>query len=321
MSITRTNAKKYIAKAVGGVLSNAILEMAEEALLRTFEDWQAAKNWFFLLKDTDGGFTVASCVLVSGNASVSAPSSGAFDGVNLQVAVTGTNIPASTTVSTITRASDGTIASITLSNAPTGSGTVTLTFAGNIPLIGAQQEYNLYTDWLAPYHARMTEKRLPLDYIQYRYWNQKIIDHTIQGLPVAYTIYNPVSAETQNFGQYRVRVFRIPQGDAGTHYDTMYMQYYRRMNFLSDPLDIADRYLYKFLDYATYKMLILKNASDERLGAQAQLAQTALQSAMTDDEEIVEEEEQARLISQMEAGILPRPLWSNSQFSIYYGEL
>jgi hypothetical protein len=64
-----------------------------------------------------------------------------------------------------------------------------------------------------------------------------------------------------------------------------------------------------------------KNAVDERLPAIQALASAALQSAMTDDEELAEEEGQQRLISQVEAGLIPRPLWSNSQFSLYYGEL
>jgi hypothetical protein len=321
MSMTRTNARKYIAKAIGGANATQILDMAEEALQRTFEDWQAAKNWYFMLKDTDGGFTVASCVLSNLTPVVSAPVSGAFDGVNIGVGVTSTHTPASTTVLSVVRGTDGTITSITLSNTPSAIATETLTFSGNIPLICAQQEYNLYPDFLAPYHARMTEKRLPLDYIQYRYWNMKIIDHTIQGLPVAYTVYNPVSAETQNYCTYRFRVFRIPQGTAGLHYDTLFMQYYRKFNHDSDPVDIPDRYLYKFLDYAQWKLLEKKDATSDRLTAMQTSALAALQSAMTDDEEVCEEEEQTRLISQMESGLLPRPLWSNSQFSIYYGEL
>lgn len=322
MSMTRANAKAYIAKAIGGAAFQSILNMAEEALMRSFEDWQAAKNWFFMLKDTEGGFSVPNVVLSNSTAVVSAPSTGAFDGINIGVGVSdsGGKITANTTVLSLTRATDGTVATITLSATP-AAGTVTMIVSGNIPLICLQQEYNLYPDFFAPYHARMTEKRLPLDYIAYRYWNTKIIDHTISGLPVAYTVYNPISAETQNYGTYRLRVFRIPNGTAGTHYDTLFQQYYRKFNFTSDPLDIPDKYLYKFLDYAQWKLLEKKEATSDRLPAAQASALAALQSAMTDDEEICEEEEQARLISQMEGGIVPRPLWSNGQFSIYYGEM
>jgi hypothetical protein len=98
------------------------------------------------------------------------------------------------------------------------------------------------------------------------------------------------------------------------------MQYYRKFDFNSDPLDIPDRYLRKFLAYAEWKLLETKDATADRLPAIQASALSALQSAMTDDEEVCEEEEQTRLISQAEAGILPRPLWSNSQFSLYYGE-
>lgn len=322
MSITRTNAKKYLAKAIGAAINSEVLAMAEEALQRGFSDWQSAKNWYFLLKDTTGGFTVASCSTTNGNPAISAPSSGAFDGVNIGVTVTGSNIPANTTVLSYTRNTNGTIATITLSNAPSSTSSVTLTFSGDIPFLVGTQDYNLPTDFYDPYHLRMTEKRLPLDYIQYRYWNMKLTDHTIRGLPVAYTVYNPVSAETQNYGQYRVRLFRIPNGATdGDHYDTGTLQYYRTFNFDSDPLDIPNEYLYKFLDYCQWLLLMKKNAEDGRLGAFQELAQTALQAAMTSDEDLAEEEGQHRMISQMESGLTPRPLWSNGQFSIHYGEL
>jgi hypothetical protein len=321
MSMSRTNAKKYLAKAIGGQNVSEVLQMAEEALQRGFEDWQAAKDWYFMLKDTQGGSVVASCVLSAISTTVSAPSAGAFDAVNVGVAVSGTHIVAGTKVLSFTRNVDGTIASIVLDTLPSGGATESLTFAGDVPLISGTQEYNLPSDFLAPYHARMLVKRLPLDYIQYRYWNRKIIDHTIQGLPVAYTVYNPVSAESQNYGTYRLRLFRIPDGVLGASYDTMTMQYYRKFNADADPLDIPDRYLYKFLDYCQWRLMEKKNATDERLPAAEKSASTALQSAMTDDEEVSEEEEQFRMISQMESGNIPRPLWSNSQFSIYYGEL
>jgi hypothetical protein len=323
MSISRTNAKKYIAKGIGAALNSDVLQMAEEALQRGFSDWQSAKNWYFMLKDTAAGFLVTGCAY-NNTTIISAPSLGAFDGVNKGISISGTGVPASATVTDYSRNSDGTIATITISAATTGGAQTnqTLTFGGDIPLLVGIQEYNLPTDFYEPYHMRMLSKRLPLDYIQYRYWNMKIIDHTIQGLPVAYTIYNPVSAESQNYGQYRFRVFRIPQGvNTGDPYDTVTHQYYRRFSFDADPLDIPDRYLYKFLDYCQWLLLMKKNAQDPRLEAFAALAQTALQQAMTDDEELAEEEGQQRLISQMEAGLIPRPLWSNSQFSIYYGEL
>jgi len=298
--------------------------MAEEALQRGFSDWQSAKNWNFLLKDTSGGFTVTGVSTTSSNPTISAPSSGAFDGINVGSTISASNIT-STTVSTLTRGTDGTVASITLvGTGPSSTTTVTLTVTGEIPLLNLVQDYNLPTDFYEPYHARMLGKRLPLDYLQYRYWNMKIIDHTIGGLPTAYTIYNPVSADTQNYGTYRMRVFRIPNDGttiSGTAYDTVTMQYYRRFNFDSDPLDIPDRYLYKFLDYCQWLFMMKKNAVDERLPAMQALAQAALQSAMVDDEELAEEEGQQRMVSQMESGNIPRPLWQNSQFSTYYGEL
>lgn len=320
--MTRTNAKKFISKGLGGQNVGTVLQMADEAITQGFEDWQAAKNWYFMLKDTAAGFLVTGVSWTGVVSSINAPVTGAFDGINIFSTISGAGIQNGTTITAFTRNTDGTIASITLSLPTTGTQTgITVTIGGEIPLVCGQQEYNLFPDFLAPYHSRMLSKRLPLDYIQYRYWNQKIVDHTIQGLPVAYTVYNPVSAETQNFGVYRMRLFRIPNGIAGTQYDTITQQYYRKFNFASDPLDIPDRYLMKFLNYCQWLFLAKKDAVNERLPQMEKIAMSSLQSAMTDDEELAEEEEQTRLVSQMEAGLIPRPLWSNSQFSLFYGEI
>lgn len=321
MSITRTNAKKYLAKGIGAALNSEVLQMAEESLQRGFSDWQSAKNWYFLLKDTSLS-VVHTMNTTSGSPVVDHTGPHDFDFVNVGQTCTSANWTGTATIISIVRHDDGTVHSFTIDRNATSNGAVDVTFSPDIPLLVGVQEYNLPQDFYEPYHMRMLGKRLPLDYIQYRYWNMKIIDHTIQGLPVAYTIYNPISAGTQNYGIYRFRVFRIPQGvNVGDPYDTVTFQYYRKFNFDADPLDIPDRYLYKFLDYCQWLLLMKKNAVDERLPAMQALAQAALQSAMTDDEELAEEEGQQRLISQMEAGLIPRPLWSNSQFSIYYGEL
>ncbi len=320
MSMTRTNAKKYVARGVGGQLDSRILDMAEEALQRAFEDWETAKNWGFLLRDTASGFSVAGVSLTSGIAVINAPSSGAFDAVNKLVSVTGTGIQANTTVTDFTRNADGTIASITVSPAPNSTTSSTLSFSGNIPLIAGTNEYNTPTDFRSPYFAQLFGQQLGLGYIQYRYWNRINNDQTVQGLPEAYTVYNPVSAGTQNFGTYRLRVFRTPSGTAGELYDTLFMQYYRSFNRDSDPLDIPNEYLYKFLDYAQWRFFEKKDATNERLPQMEKNALSGLNAAMIDDEEKAEEEEGFRLISQAEMGGRRRELWSNGQFSTYYGE-
>jgi hypothetical protein len=296
----------YVAGILGGSRSPQILDAAEEALLRAFEDWQAAKFWRFLLKDTAAGFKVVSCTVSDSVLTVSAPTTGAFDGVNIGITVTGTDIQANTVVTAYTRNEDGTIATITLSLMPTKDASETLTFGGNIPIIAGTQEYNAPPDFGSFYHGRTLVNKWPLSYIEYRDWNRSTVDHTVQGVIEAITVYNPVSELTQNYGTKRLSTFRI------SHLaDVLFMQYYRSFNKLADPVDIPDAVQYKFLDYAQWRLLEKKTAHDDRLPQIEKMALGALGQAITDDEEETEDED-VYMKSQMEmfgqtGG--QRPLW------------
>jgi hypothetical protein len=311
MSITRVNARAYVAGILGGSRSPQILDAAEEALLRAFEDWSAAKFWRFLLKDTATGFKVTSCVVSDSVSTVDAPTTGAFDGVNIGVTVTGTDIPASTTVLAYTRNDDGTVATITLSQMPTKDATETLTFGGNIPIVAGIQEYNAPPDFNSFYHGRTLVNKWPLSFIEYREWNRAVVDHTVQGVIEAITVYNPLSALTQNYGTKRLRTFRI------SHLaDILFMQYYRAFDKLADPLDIPETIMYKFLDYAQWRLLEKKTAHDDRLPQIEKMAIGSLAQAMADDEEESEDEDTC-LKSQMEMfgqNCGQRPLWTNGDF-------
>ena len=83
IEIAFPDGKKYLAKAIGAALNSEVLAMAEEALQRGFSDWQSAKNWYFLLKDTALGFQVPGVGVTNGVATINAPSTGVFDGVNI----------------------------------------------------------------------------------------------------------------------------------------------------------------------------------------------------------------------------------------------
>jgi hypothetical protein len=311
MSMTRANAQKYVGGIIGGARSSQIMLAAEDAILRSFEDWQAAKFWRFLLKDTARGFRVTSCVTTTSVATIPAPSTGAFDAVNIGITVTGTGIAASTTVTDYSRNTDGTVATITVSPVVTTGGTVTLTFGGNIPIIAGTQEYNAPQDFQSFYHGRTLVNKWPLSYIEYREWNRAVVDHTVQGIIEAVTIYNPDSELTQNYGTKRLRTFRISSQN-----DIMFMQYYRIFSVLADPLDIPDDILYKFLDYAQWRLVEKKTAHDDRLPGLEKMALGSLAQAMANDEEETEDEDVC-MKSQMEmfgqnGG--RRPLWSNGAF-------
>lgn len=316
MSITRTEARTYVARIIGGANDPKVHDMAEESLVRAFSDWQTAKDWEDTLKDTSIGFAVTG---VSGNnATLSAPSAGAFDGVNTGVTVTvsgnGATLTAGTTVASYTRNTDGTIATITLTNAVSGaSGVYTMTFGADIPILVGVQDYNVPTDFWRPYMARLTSRaQWPIEFIRPRFWNRRTLSSTVAGLVEAYTVFNAYSPNTQNYGTKRLRLYRVP---AAT--DVLQLTYYRKLNATSDPLDMADVHLYKFLDLARSILLDTKRAQDDP-ERYIKKANSGLANSMVADEEVAEDEDK-RLISQMEIGDAQRPLWTNGPYSPDYG--
>src|SRR5258706_37033 len=162
MSKTLVDAKIYVSRILGGASSQEVLDMAAEAILRGYQDWQAKKYWRFLLKDTSHSTVVTGVNAVGASASVSAPSTGAFDFVNVgptvAIAAGTATLVAGTTVTTITKGTDGVVTSITLSNAfgGTTNANATLTFSADIPIIAGTNEYNLPLDYNAAATSVMT---------------------------------------------------------------------------------------------------------------------------------------------------------------------
>jgi len=303
-----------IAKSIGGQGTQANVDLATIAVKAAVEDWNAAKEWNFLLKDTGSGYSVSGVTLTTSSATVNAPSAGAFDFINIGMTITtssGTaSIAASTTVSNITRSSTGTISSITLSNAVTGTTdtNATISTSADIPIRVGVNEYNLPPDFNSAYMARTTTYKRALEYIKYREWNKKVVNQDINGTIEAYTIWNPLSPLTQNFRTYRMRVFRTP---AAT--DTLHMQYFRRMDANATTVDVPDNYVYFLMDMAIWRFVTLKNSEDTRIPVLEQKAMSSLKKAMVDDDENTDDET-LRLISQMESWNGERTLWTNGQF-------
>jgi hypothetical protein len=319
MSISRTDARVYIARIIGGANDPKVIDLAEESLIRGFSDWQTAKNWEGTLKDASLGFSVSPLTATGASAVVNA-TAGNLDAVNIGNTVTissGTaTLAPNTTVLSYTRNTDGTIATITLSN-PFGGTTnaaATLTFSGDIPIIAGTSDYNVPSDFWKPYTARMTgsASTWALEFIRPRYWHRRVLNTTVQGLVEAYTVFNAYSPNTQHFGTKRLRVYRVPSQS-----NTLQLAYYRKLNALSDPLDMEDVHTYKFLDLCRSILLATKRAIDAPT-EYIKEANVGLENAMTDDEEISEDEDK-RIISQMEMGDSQRPLWSNGEFNPDYG--
>jgi hypothetical protein len=318
MSMLLTAAKVYVARIIGGANSNAVLDMAGEAILRTYEDWQSAKFWTFLLKDTSITTPVTATVTKS-SATVAAPSVGALDFVNIGQSVTyagSAGTLAAATVLSFVRGTDGVITSITLSVA-FGGGTYTtesgvLTFGADIPLIDGTSDYNLPADFSGSYTARMIDAagtKSSLKFIEQRYWDKLVSDQTIEGLPEAYTTFNPQSEQTQNYGTSRLRVFKVPDASY-----TVRLRYFRVFNTTGTYIDVPDQYLYKFLDHARALLLEVKRAQDDPGGYMRSTGASFAQAQTNDEAPNDDDDNDARLKSPYEQGGYRGPIVGNGIF-------
>jgi hypothetical protein len=314
--MTTVNSKIYVARVLGGASSQEVLDMAGEALLRAYSDWQAQKNWRFLLKNTSLTTAVTGVTATAASAVVSPPSTAAFDFVNVgqTVAITSSTatLAASATVSSFARGSDGVITSITLSASFGGTtdAAATLTFGADIPVIAGTNDYNLPIDHSRPATARFTSntKRL-LIWREQAYWDRVIIDQTVQGLPAEFTTFNPYSELTQNFGENHMKFDRIPSAN-----DVCRLLYYRRFNTTGTYVDIPDEYLYKFLDYARAILLEAKRAQDDPQGFHSSTLDSFQQAQQTDESRADGTDADECIKSQYEMGMYNRPLWTNGDF-------
>lgn len=316
MSMTLVNAKIYVAQVIGGANSPHVIAAAGEAILKGYQDWQAARFWRFLLKDTSLGFKVTGVALANDSYVVSAPSIGAFDGVNVGVTVTAADghIPADTTVTAYTRDENGIITSITLSAYPSDDSTsTTLTFSGDIPVVVGTRSYNVPTDFGSPFGARLiSNTKRPLTYRDIRQWDRTIYDQTVQGIPLEYTLYNPYSELTQNYGVKQIMFDRIPAAA-----DTLQLRYYRVFNTTGTYIDMPDDVLYKFLDYCRSLLLHTKRAQDDPVGYQASVMDSFQQAQEGDEEPTDDNDVDMCMKSQYEMGDWNRPLWGNGDFDPY----
>jgi len=272
MSMSLTNAKTYVARAVGGAGDSLILSRAEEALGAAMEEFSQRNDWSFLRIDTAQSFAVASCTIAGDGVSVTV-AAGGFNNVLKGMTVTGTGVPASTTVSVRTSAT-----AITLSAAST-PGTVTLTFGGTIPIIQGTDQYLLPTTFWKPYSCRLTSaSKTELRYIPQAHWDRVAYDETSQGTVTHYTIYNGADFDASGTQQAKIKFFRVPAQN-----DVALLRYYRPMDITKTTLDVDDQYLYTLLTMARAKLLEFKNATDERLPIMLRQAEMSLRRAIASD--------------------------------------
>jgi len=294
MSMLLTDAQAYVSRVIAGQGDANTLLAALDSIRSTFAKWNALRDWTFLLQDNSDTTSIASCVIAGDGVTVTNATAGALFGVNVGQTVTGTGIPANTTVATVTETAGAGVTAFTLSAASTPA-TVTMTFSAYIPVLAGVQRYNLPLAFHKPYTARLLNNAQPLEYVKLREIDRKFALQTPSAIPAVYTIYN-VHAFSVAAQHHHIRLFPIPSG-----VDNMLLKYYRTMDPASTTLDIPDEFLYVFLDDARVHLLESKAEDDPRLPILMASVQKGIARCIAEDDEESEDED-IRLMSQMEAG-------------------
>jgi hypothetical protein len=312
MAITVVNARIYVARIIGGgAESQESLDMANEAILRGYQDWQNKRFWRFLLKDTSNTFTITATPL-SGFATITPVTAGDLDFVNVGQTLTSAAYTGTATVLFVTRGTDGVVSSITVDkNALTSSASVMI-FSANIPIIAGSNDYGVPNDFSAAFSALLLTNKRPLVWRDQRWWDRTIIDQTVRGTPSEYTTYNTFSDLTQNKGTTRIKFDRIPDVN-----DTMLFRYYRKFITNGTNIDMIDDFVYQFLDYCRNILLETKRAQDDPAGYAASVKEASEGAAETDEEPTDDNDAENCMKSQWEVGDYGRPLWGNGQFDPY----
>lgn len=314
MSMTTVNARIYIAQVLGGTRAPFAIDAANEALLRGYADWQMMRNWEFLLKDNSLSTTVASVTCTQGQAVVSPPTTGAFDFINVGQTVTvssGTaTLAAGTTITSFTRSTDGSVATITLSNSFGGTtGACTLSFSAYMHITAGTNDYNLPLDCHEPYSARfVTDSKRPLNYKNHRQWDRTQWDQTVRGTPCEYTSYNPYSPATQNHGTDHLKFDVVPDSD-----DDLFLRYYRKFTVDGTYVDMHDKFLYVFLDHCRARALEAKRAQENPDGFLREQKASTEKAGQSEEEK--EDDDDNYMKSQYEQGSSNnRPIVGNGDF-------
>lgn len=296
MSMTRADAKNYIARVLSAVQSQQAQVWAEESLQRAFTDWQLARNWEFLLKDTSLQRNIGFLPYISGQTIYTLSSHlTAFRGANVgQEVFASVFTGGKTTIANLTYADNGQLATVVFAAPANTTISVATSLSADIPINVGQTDYNLPVDFYAPATTRILgSSGQKIEYIRNGTWYRAATAPDNNGAVDFYTLFNARSALTTNYGETRLRLRRPPEKA-----DTLRVEYFRTFDRDSDPLDIPDDYLYKFLDYCRALILESRRAADDP-GAYAQRALSGLGQAVLSDSEQADDED-VGLISQMD---------------------
>ncbi len=273
MSMLLTAAQTYVARVVGGAGDTNMVARALEAIGAAMEEFTQRNDWSFLRMDTAQTFAVVGATHT--NTTIDTAVTDGFKNVLVGMTVTGTDIPAGTTVATKTSNT-----ALVISQAATGTtASVTFTFGGTIPIIAGTDQYTLPTTFWKPYSCRLVSaSKFELRYLHHANWDMVAYDETTQGTPTHYTVYNGADFDASGTQQTKIKFFPVPSAA-----DVCLLRYYRPFDITKTTLDVDDQYLYTLLNLARVKLLLFKNATDERIPTLAAMAEKDLRRAIGAD--------------------------------------
>lgn len=282
MSLSLTAAKQYVLRVLGGRDNADLQTEAGEAIAAAMELYSQRHNWSWLLRDTSQPFTMGgdtSITVTSGDATVTSSTANAFKDilVGMTIADDESNIPAGTTVASVT---DGASPTLEMSVTATGNGTdPTLTLGGTIPIIAGTASYTLPDRVFKPYTCRLVSaENKPLRYIPHKDLDYVTADQTVQGSVFGYTFYDGADFDASGTQQHIIKFWRVPD-----QADVALLKYYRAMDSTADPLDCKDEYQYALLAQARAELLRTRSATDRRIPIWERTAERRLIQAIDTD--------------------------------------
>jgi len=285
VAITYTNAQTAVARILGASGDSVQLAAAADSILEAIQEWNIRHDFSFLLMDTSNGFSVALCAGAGAQPVVTTTTVNGFAGANVGQTVTGTNIPASTTILTVDSTTQ-----ITLSANLSGTVGATVTFSADIPVISGTDTYNLPSPIGRPYSARLLTNEDTLIYKEQREIDRAFQTQTASGSPIYYNLFNTTSF-TVGRQNGRIRLFPPPG-----HADTLRVRYYRPIAEPaagSDNLDVLDQYVYALLALAKYFFLRDHDAESTRLQELKERAELQFRQVVARDEQRTEDNDMA----------------------------
>ena len=253
MSMTLVNAQVYVSRILGGQNDTGLQSRALEAIGNAMEELQNRHDWSFFLLDTAQSFTVASCT--GAGTTMTTITTDGFKDVLVGMTVTGTGVPASTTVT-----AKASTTSITTSAGTTISAQ-TATFGGTIPIIAGTDQYVLPAKFWKPYSCRLVSGNFRrLSYVNRTDLDMMAGQQTTQGLISCYSIYNGADFDASGTQQTKIQFFQVP-GQS----DVALLKYYRAFDITKTTLDVDDNFLYTLLGLARVKLLMFEDATNARL--------------------------------------------------------